>query len=436
MAKHLYAVIYDAAHDGHLGLDEGEFVDGINNDVSTIVSTISYGIDTACNILYSVGTVCVLSTVDFRLTLLILLLPCLSMLLSVCLRKRVVALTSLTKESEDAFSRTLIGLLANGRKLRIEGEEEEATGWVASVLATQRKRGAFQVSFTDELRGLTATLSELSLVLIVAYAVHVPNILENGGIVLFVGYSFDIAGTAQYVNSLILALHQCISYLGDFNEKYRLGSSSSSRKACEPSARELAEHIEWGRVNVLVGANGPGKTSALLGFSDYLDHDGHTDDRIDCASRGHVGRAVLLRRPIHLLNVSVRENVCLDTTCPRDAFNSIVRGVSLPPTEFPDGYDTVVAPRSTNISDGQAFRIALARTVCAAMACEEEGDDGARGRGRHGTCCLLIDDNFLSVDERARQHILQYLKEMRQTVVLADHEVRDMYRGCNLIRLD
>ncbi len=34
------------------------------------------------------------------------------------------------------------------------------------------------------------------------------------------------------------------------------------------------------------------------------------------------------------------------------------------------------------------------------------------------------------------EDILQYLKGAKRTVVLADYEMRDMHRGCNLIQLD
>lgn len=404
-SEYLYIVIYEAVRHDHSHLSEGTFADGVNNDVSAIVSTLSYGIDTMCNVLYSVFAICILASIDYKLTLLILLFPCLSMLISMCLKGKVVAQTNLLKESENQFSQILIKLLADSRKIRIEGDEERVNSRVSSVLTRQRKNGSLQSAFTGVLHGLTTTLSELSLILILIYATHVPGILENGNIILFVSYTFDIAGAAQYVNSLVLILHQCVSYLDDFNSKYCLTGKNSSPPVQNKSAREFIEKVKRGNVNIMLGANGSGKTQAMLMLQKNLEP------------------AFLLKQPIHLLNATIRENICLSDSCSPSVFDSIVEGVSLPASEFPDGYDTIVASQASNISDGQAFRIALARTIYAAEVCADNA-------------YLLIDDNLLSVDEPTRLKILHYLKASQKTVIITDHEDRDAYCGCNTIKLD
>ena len=402
--RHLSTFIYASIVDNRPEIEESDFVDGINNDISSIVSTISYGIDTVCNVLYSLFAVCILLSVDARLTLLILIFPVLSFFVSVALKRKVMCFTDQLKYSENEFSHIIVKLLTDNRLVHIEAREREMGEYISTIISKQEENGRKQAVCLNILKALTSTLSELSLIVILVYTLFVPEILFSGNIILVVSYTSDISGAAQYINSLILVYYQCTSYLKDFNAKYCANKCQVPAYVSVDTVRSLIDHIANGKVNVLIGPNGSGKSNFLGFLYTYL------------------GNAVLLKPPVNLLNLSIKENICASDYEVAQVFNSVVEGVALSKSEFSDGYNTIVAPKEVNISGGQAFRIALARTIYAAMT--------------YSNCeYILVDDNLLSVDADMRSRILDYMKKAHKTFIITDQENRELYDECNCIHL-
>ena len=174
---------------------------------------------------------------------------------------------------------------------------------------------------------------------------------------------------------------------------------------------ELSAAVEPGQITVLTGANGSGKSTALLTILGVADPD-HGSVRVN-------GRPVqqiepqrwwsnigwLPQRPV-LTPGTVRENIELsgpvediDAYCAATGFDEVL-------AELPDGWDTVIGVDGTGLSLGQRQRLALTRVLAS------------------GRPVLLLDEPTAHLDETTEATILRALRTLAdegRTVVVVGH---------------
>jgi len=200
--------------------------------------------------------------------------------------------------------------------------------------------------------------------------------------------------------------------LEDIRGDVRFDGVDFSYVADVPVIKEMSLHAEPGQTIALVGPTGAGKTTIINLLTRFYDIDGGTI-HID----GHEIRDVKkadLRRQLgivlqdnFLFSDTVRENIRygrLDAT--DDEIEAAARLANADQfiQRLPEGYDTELSERASNLSQGQRQLLSIARAILADPS------------------ILILDEATSSVDTRTEIHIqeaLLHLMEGRTSFVIA-----------------
>ena len=204
--------------------------------------------------------------------------------------------------------------------------------------------------------------------------------LSPGAYVLFITYSFDLSSLATYMSTLIVSLQSTKVYIQDFYKK--IENKKRKRISIDDS---ILSKIEYNTINVLIAKNGSGKSMSLEYINTQLPD------------------SVMLPENYHLMDVSKKENICLNQAVDYD--NSFLEDI----------LNEHVGNK--NLSGGQQFRMVLMRTLLTDAK------------------IILIDNNFMSVDSKLREKIFEYLKKSGKTIVFTDHLYRNEYKEFSVIEV-
>lgn len=190
-----------------------------------------------------------------------------------------------------------------------------------------------------------------------------------------------------------------------------------------------------GKLNVIAGPTGSGKTSmlmALLGEMKLLEGrvslPGGTTDRAEL----HIDPATSLTESVAycaqeawLVNATIQDNIVFAAGFDERRYNLVIEacGLSRDLEILDNGDETVVGEKGISLSGGQKQRISLARAVYS--------------NARH----LLLDDCLSAVDSHTAQHIFQEALMgplmMHRTCILVTHNVSLVLPQCDyLVLLD
>ncbi|WP_303234542.1 ATP-binding cassette domain-containing protein [Holdemanella biformis] len=247
-------------------------------------------------------------------------------------------------------------------------------------IVNQQKCIGFKFSvFKGLFSTFSSAVTDCNLIVIIFWYMYFKT-LSPGAYVLFITYSFDLSSLATYMSTLIVSLQSTKVYIQDFYKKIE----NKKRKRISRDDSILSK-IEYNTINVLVGKNGSGKSMSLEYINTQLPD------------------SVMLPENYHLMDVSKKENICLnqavdyDNLFLEDILNEHV------------GND--------NLSGGQQFRMVLMRTLLTDAK------------------IILIDNNFMSVDSKLREKIFEYLKKSGKTIVFTDHLYRNEYKEFSVIEV-
>lgn len=415
-AKSFYLMAYKSMQEGFVDLeaDNGQLLNSLNEDVDSIISTISYAIDTICNVIYGFIAIVILLTINVGLTILILCLPLIAITINSLIKKRVTICSERIKEASNRFSSDLNFLIQNSRMIRVNHNENDVFENIEGDIHKQTKAGYHYSSWLGVLNSITNMITECNILVILLVYMQ-SSTLTAGAIILFITYSFDLAAMSQYVSALIISVQSTKVYIQNFERKFcsmekqdtiqgttqeaTQGSVEGSTQNSMHNQTYMPNMTEWGitditpsiiegKVNVLIGRNAAGKSTMLH----YLYH--------------KIPGSVMLPDRYHIFRTTILENICLGSYH-EEALKS--------------AYDTACLDLDldyicqNNLSGGQEFRIVLARTIY------------------HSGDYILIDSNLASVDEKAREHILNNLDGLKKTIILTDHIERDLYQRLNCI---
>lgn len=284
-----------------------------------------------------------------------------------------------SKEYSNRFSEELLNLLKHSREIRVSRKEDDYSNSLDEIVNQQKCIGFKFSVFKGLFSTFSSAVTDCNLIVTIFWYMHFKT-LSPGAYVLFITYSFDLSSLAIYMSTLIVSLQSTKVYIQDFYKK--IENKKRKRISIDDS---ILSKIEYNTINVLVGKNGSGKSMSLEYINTQLPD------------------SVMLPENYHLMDVSKKENICLNQDIDYD--NSFLEDI---PNEHV-GND--------NLSGGQQFRMVLMRTLLTDAK------------------IILIDNNFMSVDSKLREKIFEYLKKSGKTIVFTDHLYRNEYKEFSVIEV-
>lgn len=284
-----------------------------------------------------------------------------------------------SKEYTNRFSEELLNLLNHSREIRVSRKEDDYSNSLDEIVNQQKCIGFKFSVFKGLFSTFSSAVTDCNLIVTIFWYMHFKT-LSPGAYVLFITYSFDLSSLAIYMSTLIVSLQSTKVYIQDFYKK--IENKKRKRIVIDDS---ILSKIEYNSINVLIGKNGSGKSMSLEYINTQLPD------------------SVMLPENYHLMDVSKKENICLnqavdyDNLFLEDILNEHV------------GND--------NLSGGQQFRMVLMRTLLTDAK------------------IILIDNNFMSVDSKLREKIFEYLKKSGKTIVFTDHLYRNEYKEFSVIEV-
>lgn len=305
--------------------------------------------------------------------------PILAIGLNSLIKKRVEKYSIQSKEYSNRFSEELLNLLNDSRRIRVSGKEDDYSNNLDEIVNQQKYIGFKFSIFKGLFSTFSSAVTDCNLIVTIFWYMHFKT-LSPGAYVLFITYSFDLSSLAIYMSTLIVSLQSTKVYIQDFYKK--IENKKRKRIVIDDS---ILSKIEYNSINVLVGKNGSGKSMSL----EYINT--------------QLADSVMLPENYHLMDVSKKENICLNQVVDYD--NSFLEDI----------LNEHVGNK--NLSGGQQFRMVLMRTLLTDAK------------------IILIDNNFMSVDSKLREKIFEYLKKSGKTIVFTDHLYRNEYKEFSVIEV-
>lgn len=305
--------------------------------------------------------------------------PILAIGLNSLIKKRVEKYSIQSKEYSNRFSEELLNLLNDSRRIRVSGKEDDYSNNLDEIVNQQKYIGFRFSVFKGLFSTFSSAVTDCDLIVTIFWYMHFRT-LSPGAYVLFITYSFDLSSLSIYMSTLIVSLQSTKVYIQDFYKK--IENKNRKRISIDDS---ILSKIEYNTINVLVGKNGSGKSMSLEYINTQLPD------------------SVMLPENYHLMDVSKKENICLNQAVDYD--NSFLEDI----------LNEHVG--NENLSGGQQFRMALMRTLLTDAK------------------IILIDNNFMSVDSKLREKIFEYLKKSGKTIVFTDHLYRNEYKEFSVIEV-
>lgn len=183
--------------------------------------------------------------------------------------------------------------------------------------------------------------------------------------------------------------------------------------------RDLNVDFKVGKLNVIIGPTGSGKTSllmALLGEMELAKGEVHLPgflprEDLDIGRDGYTDSVAYCSQAAWLLNDTIRNNIIFGSPFNRDRYNKVVNacGLSRDFEILKAGDQTEIGEKGIALSGGQKQRVSLARALYS--------------NARH----LLLDDCLSAVDSHTALHIYENCitgpLTKKRTVVLVSHNV-------------
>ncbi|MDU4672012.1 MAG: ATP-binding cassette domain-containing protein [Finegoldia magna] len=251
----------------------------------------------------------------------------------------------------------------------------------------KNKSDKFKYSyFNIMINTINQSLVDLNLIAILLAVIYFRN-FSVGDLALLISYSFIINDLSTYVSTFVVINNDLKVSLDSFNNKlnFNLCEDKSSF-----NVDNILIRISFGKVNVLIGDNGSGKSRILKKIASNREY-------------------CLVLKKSSVLSEDLYENIVTDGKPYR--YREIVEAFSL--NDLEDRKELI----SDELSGGQIDRIAIAR----ALLSDKD--------------VILIDNNLFSIDVAIRSLIFEEFENTGKIFLFTDTKYRNEYENFNIIYL-
>ncbi|MCY9189902.1 ABC transporter ATP-binding protein [Bacillus mojavensis] len=414
----------------------GETVSRVTNDTMVVKELITSHISGfITGIISVIGSLTILFIMNWKLTLLVLVVVPLAALILVPIGQKMFSISRETQDETARFTGLLNQILPEIRLVKASNAEE-----------VEYKRGKLGISSLFQLGVREAKVQSLvgpliSLVLMAALVAVIgyggmqvsSGELTAGALVAFILYLFQIIMPMGQITTFFTQLQKSIgatermieilaeeeedtvtgNQIDNAHLPIRLDHVSFGYNAEQLILKDISAVIEAGKVTAIVGPSGGGKTTLFKLLERFYSPTEGTirlgDEPVDTYSleswRQHIG---YVSQESPLMSGTIRDNICYGLE--REVTDADIEKAAEMAyalnfiKELPNQLDTEVGERGIMLSGGQRQRIAIARALL------------------RDPSILMLDEATSSLDsqsEKSVQQALEVLMEGRTTIVIA-----------------
>ncbi|MEC2197427.1 multidrug resistance ABC transporter ATP-binding protein/permease BmrA [Bacillus subtilis] len=414
----------------------GETVSRVTNDtmvVKELITTHISGFITG--IISVIGSLTILFIMNWKLTLLVLVVVPLAALILVPIGRKMFSISRETQDETARFTGLLNQILPEIRLVKASNAEDVEYGRGKTGISSLFKLGVREAKVQSLVGPLISLVLMAALVAVIGYGgMQVSSgELTAGALVAFILYLFQIIMPMGQITTFftqlqksIGATERMIEILAEEEEDTVTGKQienahlpiqldcvSFGYKPDQLILKEISAVIEAGKVTAIVGPSGGGKTTLFKLLERFYSPTAGSirlgDEPIDTYSleswREHIG---YVSQESPLMSGTIRENICYGLE--RDVTDAEIEKAAEMAyalnfiKELPNQFDTEVGERGIMLSGGQRQRIAIARALL------------------RNPSILMLDEATSSLDsqsEKSVQQALEVLMEGRTTIVIA-----------------
>lgn len=414
----------------------GETVSRVTNDtmvVKELITTHISGFITG--IISVIGSLTILFIMNWKLTLLVLVVVPLAALILVPIGRKMFSISRETQDETARFTGLLNQILPEIRLVKASNAEDVEYGRGKMGISSLFKLGVREAKVQSLVGPLISLVLMAALVAVIGYGgMQVSSgELTAGALVAFILYLFQIIMPMGQITTFftqlqksIGATERMIEILAEEEEDTVTGKQienahlpiqldrvSFGYKPDQLILKEVSAVIEAGKVTAIVGPSGGGKTTLFKLLESFYSPTAGTirlgDEPVDTYSleswREHIG---YVSQESPLMSGTIRENICYGLE--RDVTDAEIEKAAEMAyalnfiKELPNQFDTEVGERGIMLSGGQRQRIAIARALL------------------RNPSILMLDEATSSLDsqsEKSVQQALEVLMEGRTTIVIA-----------------
>ncbi|MGG7219140.1 multidrug resistance ABC transporter ATP-binding protein/permease BmrA [Bacillus sp. ATD] len=414
----------------------GETVSRVTNDtmvVKELITTHISGFITG--IISVIGSLTILFIMNWKLTLLVLVVVPLAALILVPIGRKMFSISRETQDETARFTGLLNQILPEIRLVKASNAEDVEYGRGKMGISSLFKLGVREAKVQSLVGPLISLVLMAALVAVIGYGgMQVSSgELTAGALVAFILYLFQIIMPMGQITTFftqlqksIGATERMIEILAEEEEDTVTGKQienahlpiqldrvSFGYKPDQLILKEISAVIEAGKVTAIVGPSGGGKTTLFKLLERFYSPTAGAirlgDEPIDTYSleswREHIG---YVSQESPLMSGTIRENICYGLE--RDVTDDEIEKAAEMAyalnfiKELPNQLDTEVGERGIMLSGGQRQRIAIARALL------------------RNPSILMLDEATSSLDsqsEKSVQQALEVLMEGRTTIVIA-----------------
>lgn len=414
----------------------GETVSRVTNDtmvVKELITTHISGFITG--IISVIGSLTILFIMNWKLTLLVLVVVPLAALILVPIGRKMFSISRETQDETARFTGLLNQILPEIRLVKASNAEDVEYGRGKMGISSLFKLGVREAKVQSLVGPLISLVLMAALVAVIGYGgMQVSSgELTAGALVAFILYLFQIIMPMGQITTFftqlqksIGATERMIEILAEEEEDTVTGKQienahlpiqldrvSFGYKPDQLILKEVSAVIEAGKVTAIVGPSGGGKTTLFKLLERFYSPTAGAirlgDDPVDTYSleswREHIG---YVSQESPLMSGTIRENICYGLE--RDVTDAEIEKAAEMAyalnfiKELPNQLDTEVGERGIMLSGGQRQRIAIARALL------------------RDPSILMLDEATSSLDsqsEKSVQQALEVLMEGRTTIVIA-----------------